>query len=90
MVRLVSLGSILDTSIVWLNNIILSLTDGCSDENLSSDSSDDEVNNTGHRTAHKRAVVRPPFRPSRPNRSKSAPLPSDDEDSSEGKFGLCC
>lgn len=66
------------------------LTDGCSDENVSPDSSDDEVNNTGHGTSHKRAVGRPPFRPSRPNRSKSAPLPSDDEDSSEGEFGLCC
>ncbi|KAI8581023.1 hypothetical protein K450DRAFT_234263 [Umbelopsis ramanniana AG] len=53
--------------------------DGCSD---GSSSSSDEESNTD-RTIHKQKVVRPPFRPSRPNRSKSAPLPSDDEDSSE-------
>lgn len=33
-------------------------------------------------------VRRQRFKPSLPNRSKSAPLPSDDEDSSEGRLAF--
>jgi hypothetical protein len=48
---------------------------GESDSN-ESDSTDGDID--------EREVIRPRYRPSLPNRSKSAPLPSDDDDSSEG------
>lgn len=46
------------------------------DNTRKSDSTDGDID--------EREFIRPRYRPSLPNRSKSAPLPSDDDDSSEG------